>query len=142
MAKKYIVNLDTSEREGLLEMISQGEVSARKVKRANILLLADEGKKDEEIAAVLHTSLSTIERTRKRCVFEGLEAALRERPRPGAKCKLDAKGEAILETLAQSKPPEERKNWTMQMLADRLIELNIVDSISDETVRKHLKKSA
>jgi transposase len=141
MAKKYIVNLDASERDGLLDMISQGKVSARKVKRANILLLADDGRKDEEIAAALHTSLSTVERTRKRCVFEGLEAALRERPRPGAKCKLDARGEAILETLAQSKPPEERKNWTMQMLADRLIELNVVDTISDETVRKHLKKS-
>jgi len=142
MAKKYIVNLDGAEREGLLEMISQGKVSARKVKRANILLLADDGRKDEEIAVMLHTSLSTVERTRKRCVFEGLEAALKERPRPGARCKLDAKGEAILETLAQSKPPEERKNWTMQLLADRLIELNVVDTISDETVRKHLKKSA
>ena len=141
MAKKYIVNLDASERDGLLDMISQGKVSARKVKRANILLLADDGRKDEEIAAALHTSLSTVERTRKRCVFEGLEAALRERPRPGAKCKLDARGEALLETLAQSKPPEERKTWTMQMLADRLIELNVVDTISDETVRKHLKKS-
>lgn len=141
MVKKYIVNLDVTEREVLLEMISQGKVSARKVKRANILLLADDGKKDEGIAAALHTSLSTVERTRRRCVFEGLEAALKERPRPGAKCKLDAKGEAILETLAQSKPPEKRKNWTMQMLADRLIELNVVDTISDETVRKHLKKS-
>lgn len=141
MMKKYIVNLDDTERSELLEMISKGEVSARKVKRANILLLADEGKKDKEIAPALHTGVSTVERTRRRCVLEGLETSLKERPRPGARCKLDAKSKVILETLASSKPPSGRKCWTMQLLTDRLIELNVVDTISDETVRKHLKKN-
>jgi transposase len=141
MAKRYIVELTSSEQDELLMLIAAGESSARKLKRANILLLSDKSKKDEEIAEALHTSVSTIERTRKRFVLEGLTASLNERPRPGARCKLDAKGEAILETLAQSKPPEGRKRWTMQLLADRLVELKVVDEISDETIRKHVKKS-
>lgn len=141
MAKKFIIELTLSERDELLKMIAAGENSVRKVKRANILLLSNEGKKDEEIAEVLHTSVSTIERTRKRCVLEGLTASLNERPRPGARCKLDAKGEAVLETLAKSKPPDGRKRWTMQLLADRLVELKVVDSISDEAVRQQLKKT-
>ena len=141
MVKRYVVELTSSERDELLRLIAAGESSARKLKRANMLLLADEGKKDEEIAEALHTSVSSIERTRKRCVLEGLIASLNERPRPGARCKLDAKGKVILETLAQSKPPDGRKRWSMQLLADRLVELKVVDEISDETVRKHLKKS-
>jgi len=141
MVKRYVVELTSSERDELLALIAAGESSARKLKRANMLLLADEGKKDEEIAEVLHTSVSSIERTRKRCVLEGLTASLNERPRPGARCKLDAKGKVILETLAQSEPPDGRKRWSMQLLADRLVELKVVDEISDETVRKHLKKS-
>lgn len=141
MVKRHIVELSSSERDELLALIGAGESSARKLKRANILLLANEDKKDEEIAKVLYTSVSTIERTRKRYVLEGLTATLNERPRPGARCKLDAKGEAILETLAKSKPPDGRKRWTMQLLADRLVELKVIDEISDETVRKHLKKS-
>jgi len=141
MVKKYIVELTPAEREELLTLTRQGQASATKIKRANILLLADEGRKDEEIAAVLHTGVSTVERTRKRFVLEGVRSALNGRPRPGAKPKLDAKGEAILETLARSKPPAGRKRWTLQLLADRLVELKVVDSISDETVRNYLKKT-
>ena len=141
MAKKYIVELTADEREQLLKLTRQGKTSARKVKRANILLLADEGQTDVNIATALHVGLSTVERTRKRFVLEGFTTALNERPRPGAKCKLDAKGEAVLETLAQSEPPDGQKRWTMQMLADRLVELKVVNSISDETVRKQIKKS-
>jgi transposase len=142
MAKKHMVDLTSAERDELLALIGAGESSARKVKRANTLLLSSAGKKDEEIAEVLHTSVSTIERTRRRFVLEGLPASLHERPRPGARCKLDAKAEAVLETLAKSKPPDGRKRWTMQLLADRLVELKVVDSISDETVRLQLKKNA
>lgn len=141
MAKIYIVDLTTEEREQLLELTSKGKASARKVKRAHILLLADEGKTDKAIAEVMHVGVSTVERTRRRFVLEGFPAALNDRPRPGARCKLDAKGEAVLETLAKSKPPDGQKRWTMQMLADRLVELKVVDSISDETVRKRVKKS-
>ena len=138
--KRYIVELSETEREELLTITQTGKSSARKVKRAHILLLSSEGKKDEEIADVLHTSIATIERTRKRCVLEGVKASLKDRPRPGARCKLDAKGAATLEMLAKSKAPDGRKRWTMQLLADRLVELKVVESISDETVRVHLKK--
>jgi transposase len=143
MPKKiYIVDLMKEERTPLLDLVKSGEHSARKLNRARILLLADEGKTDEEIAQVLHTSVPTVQRTRRRFVEGNLEGALNERPRLGSRLlkKLDEKGEAILETLARSKPPEGRKRWTLQLLADRLVILNVVDSISRETVRVELKK--
>jgi transposase len=142
MAKIYQVDLTDDERRYLLDFIKSGERSARKSNRARILLLAHEGKRDREIAEALHTSVPTVQRTRKRFVEGGL-GALNERPRPGGRIrkKLDEKGIALLETLARSKPPEGRKQWTMQLLADRLVELKVVDRISDETVRNELKKS-
>ena len=142
MAKIYHVDLTDEERTYLLQFISSGERSARQINRARILLLADEGQKDRDIAASLHTSVSTVERTRQRFVEENLNA-LRERPRPGGRMrkKLDEKGVAFLKTLAHSKPPQGQKRWTMQLLADRLVELKMVTSISDETVRKELKKT-
>jgi transposase len=141
MAKKYIVELTDDERSELLELTKSGKISARKFRRAQMLLLADEGKTDAEIAGLLKVGFRTIERTRQRFVLEGLEASLREKPRPGARSKLDSKGEAILETLAKSKPPEGRKRWTLQLLSDRLVELKVVESISDETVRNVVKKN-
>lgn len=142
MPKKiYIVDLTKEERAYLLDLIKSGEHSARKLNRARILLLADEGKADSEIAKALHTGTATVQRTRQRFVEGNLEGALNERPRPGGQKKLDEKGEAILETLAHSEPPEGRKRWTLQLLADRLVELKVVDSISYETVRQEVKKS-
>ena len=140
MVKKYIVDLTQAERNELIELTKSGKVSARKLKRANMLLLADTDIKDKDIATTLNAGLRTVERTRRRFVLEGLRDSLNERPRPGAKCKLDAKGEVILESLAKSKPPKGRSRWTLQLLADRLIELKIVGSISDETVRSIVKK--
>jgi transposase len=139
--KIYIVDLTNEERTHLLDFIKSGERSARKLNRARILLLTDEGKADSEIAAALHTGTATVQRTRQRFVEGNLERALNERPRPGGQRKLDEKGEAILETLAQSKPPEGRKRWTLELLADQLVQLRVVDSISYETVRQELKKS-
>jgi len=89
----------------------------------------------------LHTSISTVQRTRQRFVEGGLECALNERPRLGSEKKLDEKGEAVLVALALSEPPAGRKRWTLQLLADRLVELKIVDDISYETVRRRLKKT-
>jgi transposase len=141
MPKKiYIVDLTEEERAYLLDFIKSGEKSARKLNRARILLLADENKSDSEIAKVLHTGTSTVQRTRQRFVEGNLEGALNERPRQGRSKKLDEKGEAVLETLAHSKPPQGRKRWTLQLLADRLVQLKIVDSISYETVRQEVKK--
>ena len=142
MPKKiYIVDLTKEERTYLLDLIKSGKHRSRKLNRARILLLADEGKTDGEIAEALHTGAATVQRTRQRFVEGNLEGALNERRRPGGPKKLDEKGEAILETLAHSKPPEGRKRWTLQLLADRLVQLKIVDSISYETVRQEVKKN-
>jgi len=139
--KTYIVDLTEKERACLLDFIRSGKRSARKLNRARILLLADEGKVDSEIAEALHTGPSTVQRTRQRFVEGNLEGALNERPRLGRQKKLDEKGEAILETLAHSRPPAGRKRWTLQLLAERLVELRVVDSISYETVRQEVKKN-
>lgn len=142
MRKKYIVDLTPEERGRLVELTQKGQQSARKIRRANILLLADAGKKDKEIAELLQASVPTVERTRRKFVEGGLDFALNERRWPGHKPKLDAKGEAVLTTLAQSAPPEGRKRWTLQLLADRLVDLGVVDTISHETVRSVLKKTS
>jgi len=142
MPKKiYIVDLTKEERTYLLDFIKSDKKSARKLNRARILLLADEGKSDSKIAEALHTGTATIHRTRQRFVAGNLDRALHERPRLGGQKKLDEKGEAVLETLAHSKPPAGRKRWTLHLLADRLVQLKVVESISYETVRQELKKS-
>jgi transposase len=141
MAKKYIVNLTDQERETLLALTKKGSVRARKLNRAHILLQADAGATDAAIAAALHVGTATVERIRKRFVEGNLEGALSERPRPGGTPKLDGKGEATLVAWACSTPPDEAKVWTMQLLADKLVTLGVVDSISDETVRRMLKKT-
>jgi transposase len=138
--KKYVVELTAEERDELHALTSKGKVSARRLKRALVLLAADEGRKDEEIAASARVHRTTVEYLRKRFVEEGLEAALSEHPRPGKERLLDGKQEAYLVALACSKPPSGRASWTMQLLADRLVELQIVESISDETVRRTLKR--
>ena len=139
--KLYHVKLTDSERLELQTLIKKGKDSARRMNRARILLLADAGKKDDEIMDSLQTGRSTVERTRKKFVEDGLKWALNERPRPGSQLKLDEKAEATLIALACSDAPDGRSQWTMQLLADRLVEMGIVDGISDETVRRYLKKT-
>jgi transposase len=104
-------------------------------------MLASAGRNDEEIRAVLATSVSTVCRIRRRFVEEGLDAALSERERSGAPRKLEGKQEAYLLALASSSPPAGRDRWTLRLLADRLVELRVVPAISDETVRLRLKKA-
>ena len=141
MTKRYIVDLTQGERSTLTELIRKGKPGARKIKRANILLLANQGKKDREIVRLLHTSLSTVVRTRRKFVDGGLSFALNERSRAGRLPKIDDKVETILTTLAQSQPPDGRKRWTLQLLADRLVTLTHVESLSYETVRLVLKQN-
>ena len=105
-----------------------------------MLLAADEGKLDREIAREVRIHGVTVERIRKRFVEEGLESALSEKPRPGKAPKLDGHSEAYLVALACSDPPDGRAKWTMRLLADRMVERGVVDTISDETVRVALKK--
>lgn len=142
MAKIYVVDLTKSEKEQLTELIRKGRPGARKIKRANILLLADQGKSDNEIASTLHTSVPTAQRIRRRFVEGNLDFALNELSRPGRLPKLDDKMEAILTTVAQSVPPAGRKQWTLQLLADRLVALTPLESISYEAVRLVLKKTS
>jgi transposase len=142
MKKVYVVDLTKEERAELLGLVGKGKVRARKMNRAHVLLLANEGRTDKDIAEALHTSPSTVERTRRRFVEGGLERALNESPRPGGRRKLDGHQEAYVVALACSEPPEGKKRWSMRLLADRLVEVGVVDEISDETVRRTLKRGA
>jgi transposase len=142
MAKRYLVTLSEGERVHLLALTQKGKVAARKLTRAHVLLQADAGVADTAIATALHGGTATVERLRKRFVEEGLDAALSERPHPGGRRKLEGKQEAFLVALACRTPPEERPRWTMQLLADKLVALKQVESISDETVRRTLKKTS
>lgn len=138
--KKYMVDLTSEERDELLQLIKSGSASARKLTRARILLKAAEGWKDKDIAAALNTSRPTVERTRKRFVEGNLERGLNEDPRPGSKTKLDGRAEAHLVALACSDAPGGRDHWSLRLLADKLVELGYVESISHESVRQRLKK--
>ena len=140
-AIKYKVKLTESERTCLNEVSHRGKPSVRTVKRALALLKADEGLGDREIADVLLISAATVARARKRYVEEGLEAAINDRPRPGQERKLDGKQEAHLIAFACSAAPEGHTHWTLQLLADQVVELEFADSISLETVRQMLKKT-
>jgi transposase len=138
--QQYPVPLDEEERQWLLTFINKGDRGARQLKRAHMLWLASDGKNDREVAEALHACPQTVGNIRRKYAQGGLAAALNDRPRPGGERKLTAQGEATLIALACSDPPEGRVNWTMQLLADKLIEFEVVESISDETVRRALKK--
>jgi transposase len=139
--KRYVVDLTAEERAALQALTQKGKAAARSIRRAQILLLADEGLTDAAIAQFLHIGHATVERTRQRLVEAGLPAALAEKPRPGARRKLDGKQEAFLVALACSAPPQGRDQWTMQLLADRMVTLGVVETLSDETVRQRLKET-
>lgn len=145
-AKRYKVTLTKEEREALLKLIKKGRGAARELSHARILLKADEseaevGQRDEEISGLLHVSVSTVERVRRQFVEEGLERALtHKRPYRTKTKKLDGEAEARLVALVCAEPPVGRERWTMQLLADKLVELEVVEDISDETVRLALKK--
>ena len=142
MSKLYKVDLTDGEREQLLALTKKGESRARRLARAHVLLAAADGLKDAAIAAALHVGVATVERIRKRFVTGGLERALKDDPRPGAQRKLDGRQEAYLVALTCSSPPEGRERWTMQLLADRVVELQIVPDITDEAIRRLLKRTS
>jgi transposase len=146
--KKYKVTLTSEERKQLQELISAGKASAKKLAHARILLKADAAPggsawADAKIAEAAEVSVATVERVRQRFVEQGLEAALvrKKQGRPSRERKLDGAAEARLIALACSSPPDGRACWTMQLLADKLVELAVVDAVSDETVRRTLKKT-
>jgi len=146
--KKYKVTLTDEEREQLQDLIAAGKASAKKLAHARVLLKADASDggpawPDARIAEAVEVSLRTVERVRQRFVEQGLEAALvrKKQARPSRQRKLDGAAEARLVAIACSEPPEGRDCWTMQLLADRLVELRVVGEVSDETVRRALQKT-
>lgn len=146
MNKKYIVRLSQDERQACQDVIKKLKGSSQKVKRAQILLKADvdgQGWTDQKISESFDCRVQTVESIRKQFVLEGFEAALERKKRadPPTPPKLDGKQEAKLIAMRLGKPPQGYGRWTLQLLADQLVELEVVDSISHETVRKTLKKT-
>ena len=146
-AKHYKVNLNPEERDELQRLVSTGKAAAYKRTRAQILLKADQGPDgpawtDQQICEAFDVGRVTVERTRKALVLDGLPVALQRKKRehPPTPRKLDGSGEARLITLACSEPPEGHSQWTLQLYADELVTLQVVDSISRETIRRTLKK--
>lgn len=138
---KFHIELSQSERDQLAALLSGGCHRSRKIKRAQILVAADEGFSDEVIAATLNVSGSTIYRTKRRFVEANLEGALSEEPRPGVERKLSSKEEALLVATACSKPPPGRARWTLELLADEMVRLTDHDQLSSETVRRRLAEN-
>ncbi len=138
---KFCVDLSQSERDQLDALLSGGRHATRKIKRAQILLAANDGVSDEVIAATLKVSGSTIYRTRRRFVEANLEGALTEEPRPGVERKLSSKEEALLVATACSKPPPGRARWTLELLADEMVRLTDHEELSSETVRRRLAEN-
>jgi transposase len=148
MALRYTVTLTKDERETLEALLTKGKAAARKLTRARILLKVDSGEhgpgwSDEEVVDALDTSASTILRLRRRFVEDGFEVALEDKPSARIYARrLDGTAEAHLVALACSRPPDGRATWTLQLLADRLVELDLVEAVSYETVRRTLKKTS
>jgi Homeodomain-like domain len=147
--KKYVVKLSAEERERLNTLIQSGKHPARKLTRARVLLKADageagEGWSDSQIAAALDTGLVTVARVRQQLVEEGFEAVLTPKRSPAsARTRIfDGAAEAQLTALACSAPPKGRARWTLRLLEDKVVELNIVARVSDNTIGRTLKKTA
>jgi transposase len=145
--KRYVVELTSEERKQLKRLINSGKAAAYKQRHARIMLLADEGAGSEhmtdgQIAKAVSCGVATIVRLRRRFVEEGIEAALkRHKSARKYERKLDGDGEAHLIALACGKPPDGYKRWTLRLLAGRMVELEYVDSLSYQTVRRTLKKT-
>jgi len=142
--KKYTVKLSEAEGACLEKFVSEGKKSAREINRARILLLQDKGKTEKEISDILKVTRQTIYTVRKRFSeggYESVKDCLRERPRSGRPVEIDRRTEAGITVIACSDPPEGHAKWTLRLIADRAVKLEIVESISHESVRKVLKKT-
>ena len=145
--KKYRIRLTTDEQQELKALVSRGRTVAYKQTHARILLMSDEaredgGMKNADISGALGVGLSMVERVRRRCVEEGIESALNRKKQLRRRQKiLDGEREARLIAMACGEPPEGRASWTLKLLADQLVECEVVETISTETVRQVLKKT-
>lgn len=146
MSKKYVLKLTAQERDELEQVTARGVAAVRKVQKARALLLCDQGElgpawKDVDVAEAVGTSVRSLESWRRRACENGPLESLQPRWGGGRKPKLDGRGEARVVQLACSRSPEGRGRWSLRLLADRLVELQVVDTISHETVRQTLKKT-
>jgi len=146
MNKKYIVRLTAEERKELENLVKKGKTQAYRIKHANILLAVDAdgpNLSDENSAGIFGCHQNTVRNVRQRFVEQGIEVALerKKRDKPPRELKIDGEKEAQLIAIACSEPPAGHARWTLKMLADKLVELDIVDAISDQTVRRTLKKT-
>src|SRR5437879_7647674 len=141
MNVRYRIELSQAERGELTTMLSGGKHAARKLKRAQILLAADAGSSDDEIARTVAVGGSTVYRTKRRFVEGNLERALSEEQRPGAERKLTGKEEALLVATACASPPQGRARWTLELLAGEMVKLTEHESLSGETVRRRLAEN-
>jgi len=141
MWTKKPVKLKPKERKELKQLISKGTEKARKITRARILLMAHEGKTDTYIIEVLKVARNTIRTVRSRYVQDGLQAAINEQARSGAPNKFTGRQKAKITAIACSKAPEGRSRWTLRLIADKVVELKMVDDISHQTVKRILKKT-
>lgn len=143
MGKKYIITLTDTERADLRKMISSGKGAARRLTHARILLKADQGLADQQIVDEVEVGRATVERVRRRFVEEGFEASLDpRRPDRPREHKIDGEVEAHLIALACGTPPEGHARWNLRLLADKLVELELLPSVSHETVRQALKQTS
>lgn len=147
MQKKYVVELTSEERKQLIELVKKGKTAGYKIRHAQMLLKVDQGKhgpgwSDSTVVEAFAAHITTVERLRKRFVEEGLEEALARHNRKNYTHKLDGDAEAHLIAVACSEPPEGHNEWTLRLLADKLVELKVVDSVSHTTVSRTLKKTS
>ena len=141
MKKQYKVELKEEEQNQLRKMTEQGSEKGRKIKRAQILLLADKGKKDQQIAEWLDVTAGTVQRIRKRYATAGLESAIEEKARSGRPIGIKAETRAKITALACTDAPEGRARWTLRLLADKVVELEYIERISHQSVDNILKKT-
>jgi transposase len=141
MKKKNLIKLKKKDQRILEQLIIKGSQKSRTITRSRILLMANKGKTDTQIIEALNVARNTIRTVRYRYVHQGLETAINEQPRPGAPNKFTGRDKAKVTAIACSKPPEGRNRWTLRLIADTMVELDIVDDISHHTVQRVLKKT-
>ena len=141
MKKKNLIKLKKKDQRILEQLIIKGSQKSRTITRSRILLMANKGKTDTQIIEALNTARNTIRTVRYRYVHNDLESAINEQPRPGAPNKFTGRDKAKVTAIACSKPPEGHNRWTLRLIADNMVELDIVDEISHHTVQRVLKKT-
>mgnify|MGYP001568074737 CR=1 FL=1 len=141
MQKKNLIKLKLEDQKLLKQIIAKGNQKARVITRSRILLMANDGKTDTQIIEALDTARNTIRTVRYRYVHQGLESAINEQPRPGAPSKFTGRDKARITAIACSEPPKGRSRWTLRLIADSMVELDIVDDISHHTIQRTLKKT-